>query len=271
VPAWRPLVGLIREQPTSETFSLNHRPLRLALLLVVAAAAFAATAGSAAARTPCGGQVIDDWYGSKTGQLHLSPPLLPRRAEDRPGPHRHLSLLERAPGHSPRYAAGDRGRQGWWPPRSSRCSHGRRLAELLRRPRCEERRSRPDRRPTVHDPAANDQQPGGAPPHPQQWQLERLVRAACSDRTRRDCRSHARARLGRLPRTTTPAAAPNVPIAACEQPQKSLIPGILLRRQLSERKRQRTFTLRRTPTCFSTPIKTAYSEMPVEGKVRGYS
>ena len=37
---------------------------------MLAVAAFAATAGAAAAKTPCGEKVIDDWYGSKTGQLH---------------------------------------------------------------------------------------------------------------------------------------------------------------------------------------------------------
>ena len=57
------------ENTDSETFFLKHRPLRLALLLVLAAAAFAATAGAAAAKTPCGEKVINDWYGSKTGQL----------------------------------------------------------------------------------------------------------------------------------------------------------------------------------------------------------
>ena len=57
------------ENTDSETSFLKHRPLRLALLLVLAVAAFAATAGAAAAKTPCGEKVIDDWYGSKTGQL----------------------------------------------------------------------------------------------------------------------------------------------------------------------------------------------------------
>jgi hypothetical protein len=62
------------ENTNFETFSLNRRPLRLALLLVVAASAFAATAGGAAAKTPCGEKVFDDWYGSKTGQLrHVYP------------------------------------------------------------------------------------------------------------------------------------------------------------------------------------------------------
>lgn len=47
---------------------------RLAFLFILLAAAFAATAGSAAARTSCGEKVIDDWYGSKTGQLsHFYP------------------------------------------------------------------------------------------------------------------------------------------------------------------------------------------------------
>jgi hypothetical protein len=63
------------ENTDSETLSLNRRTLRLALLLVVAAAAFAATAGGAAAKTPCGEKVIDDWYGSKSGQLRHTYPL----------------------------------------------------------------------------------------------------------------------------------------------------------------------------------------------------
>jgi hypothetical protein len=65
---------LDHENTDSETLFLNRRTLRLALLLVLAVAAFAATAGAAAAKTPCGVKVIDDWYGSKTGQLqHLYP------------------------------------------------------------------------------------------------------------------------------------------------------------------------------------------------------
>jgi hypothetical protein len=48
---------------------------RLALLAAVALAVLAATAGSAAAAKPCGERVIDDWYGSKTGQLSKIYPL----------------------------------------------------------------------------------------------------------------------------------------------------------------------------------------------------
>jgi hypothetical protein len=66
---------LDHENTDSETSFLKHRPLRLVLLLVLAVAAFAATAGAAAAKTPCGEKVIDDWYGSKTGQLSHTYPL----------------------------------------------------------------------------------------------------------------------------------------------------------------------------------------------------
>ena len=41
---------------------------RLVVLLVHVAAAFAATAAGAAARTPCGEKVIDDWYGNHLGK-----------------------------------------------------------------------------------------------------------------------------------------------------------------------------------------------------------
>ena len=41
---------------------------RLVVLLVLVAAAFAATAAGAAARTPCGEKVIDDWYGNHLGK-----------------------------------------------------------------------------------------------------------------------------------------------------------------------------------------------------------
>jgi hypothetical protein len=54
---------------------LTRTPFRLVLLLLVAIAAFAATAGTAAAKTSCGEKVIDDWYGSKTGQLSKTYPL----------------------------------------------------------------------------------------------------------------------------------------------------------------------------------------------------
>jgi hypothetical protein len=54
---------------------LKRRPVRLAVLLLVSAAALAASAGAASAKTSCGVQVIDDWYGSKTGQLSKIYPL----------------------------------------------------------------------------------------------------------------------------------------------------------------------------------------------------
>jgi len=54
---------------------LKRRPVRLAVLLLVSAAALAASAGAASAKTSCGHQVIDDWYGSKTGQLSKIYPL----------------------------------------------------------------------------------------------------------------------------------------------------------------------------------------------------
>jgi len=54
---------------------LKRRPFRLAVLLLISAAALAATAGGASAKTSCAQQVIDDWYGSKTGQLSKVYPL----------------------------------------------------------------------------------------------------------------------------------------------------------------------------------------------------
>jgi len=54
---------------------LKLRPVRLAVLLLVSVAALAASAGAASAKTSCGQQVIDDWYGSKTGQLSKIYPL----------------------------------------------------------------------------------------------------------------------------------------------------------------------------------------------------
>ena len=50
-------------------------PTRLALLAVLCLAVLAATAGKAVAGRSCGNQVIDDWYGSKTGQLSKTYPL----------------------------------------------------------------------------------------------------------------------------------------------------------------------------------------------------
>jgi hypothetical protein len=48
---------------------LKRPAVRLATLLAVVATAFAATTGVASAKPSCGQQVIDDWYGSTTGQL----------------------------------------------------------------------------------------------------------------------------------------------------------------------------------------------------------
>jgi len=47
---------------------LKYPVSRLVVLLVLVAAAFAATAAGAAARTPCGEKVIDDWYGNHLGK-----------------------------------------------------------------------------------------------------------------------------------------------------------------------------------------------------------
>jgi hypothetical protein len=47
---------------------LKRPTVRLTVLLALALAALAATTGAASAKS-CGEQVIDDWYGSKTGQL----------------------------------------------------------------------------------------------------------------------------------------------------------------------------------------------------------
>jgi hypothetical protein len=54
---------------------VTRTPFRLVLLFLVVLAAFAATAGTAAAKTSCGEKVIDDWYGSKSGQLSKTYPL----------------------------------------------------------------------------------------------------------------------------------------------------------------------------------------------------
>jgi hypothetical protein len=48
---------------------LKRPTVRLLLLFALVLAALAATAGAASAKKPCGQQVIDDWYGSQTGQL----------------------------------------------------------------------------------------------------------------------------------------------------------------------------------------------------------
>ncbi len=53
---------------------LKRQTVRLAALLLVVAAAFAALSGTAAAKS-CGEQVINDWYGSKSGQLSKIYPL----------------------------------------------------------------------------------------------------------------------------------------------------------------------------------------------------
>lgn len=54
---------------------MKRPAVKLAVLLLLVAAALAATAGSAAAKPSCGVQVIDDWYGSKTGQLSKTYPI----------------------------------------------------------------------------------------------------------------------------------------------------------------------------------------------------
>ncbi len=54
---------------------MTRTPFRLVLLLLVALAAFAATAGTAAAKPSCGEKVIDDWYGSQSGQLSKTYPI----------------------------------------------------------------------------------------------------------------------------------------------------------------------------------------------------
>jgi hypothetical protein len=53
---------------------LKHPTVRLATVLAVLLASLAATAGAASAKS-CGEQVIDDWYGSKTGQLSKTYPI----------------------------------------------------------------------------------------------------------------------------------------------------------------------------------------------------
>ncbi len=58
-----------------DTLVLKPQTVRLAALLLVVVAALAAGAGAASAKRPCGQQVIDDWYGSKTGQLSKLYPL----------------------------------------------------------------------------------------------------------------------------------------------------------------------------------------------------
>ena len=59
---------------------MKRQTVRLAFLFLVATAAFAAMSGTAAAKPSCGQQVIDDWYGSKTGQLSKLYPLSCYRA-----------------------------------------------------------------------------------------------------------------------------------------------------------------------------------------------
>jgi hypothetical protein len=54
---------------------LKRPTVRLAILSAVAVAALAATTGAASAKQSCGQQVIDDWYGSKTGQLSKTYPI----------------------------------------------------------------------------------------------------------------------------------------------------------------------------------------------------
>lgn len=54
---------------------MKHPAVRLLLFLATVAAALAAATGVAAAKPSCGQQVIDDWYGSKTGQLSKTYPI----------------------------------------------------------------------------------------------------------------------------------------------------------------------------------------------------
>jgi len=54
---------------------LKRPAVRLAFLLTVVVAALGATTGAASAKESCGHQVIDDWYGSKTGQLSRTYPI----------------------------------------------------------------------------------------------------------------------------------------------------------------------------------------------------
>ncbi len=54
---------------------MTRTPFRLVLLLLVVLAAFAATAGTAVAAKSCGEKVIDDWYGSQSGQLSKTYPV----------------------------------------------------------------------------------------------------------------------------------------------------------------------------------------------------
>jgi hypothetical protein len=65
----------MRTPITSRRPALKRPYLRLTLFLVIVAATAAATAGAALAKSPCGEKVIDDWYGSKTGQLRHTYPL----------------------------------------------------------------------------------------------------------------------------------------------------------------------------------------------------
>lgn len=59
----------------SGTLVLKRAAASLLTLVALAAAALAVTAGAASAGSSCGQQVIDDWYGSKTGQLSKIYPL----------------------------------------------------------------------------------------------------------------------------------------------------------------------------------------------------
>lgn len=54
---------------------MKRHTVRLATIVAVVATALAATTGAASAKPPCGQQVIDDWYGSTTGQLSRIYPL----------------------------------------------------------------------------------------------------------------------------------------------------------------------------------------------------
>jgi hypothetical protein len=54
---------------------IPRRVISLALLAFLVSAVSSTAAFGAAARKPCGLQVLDDWYGSKTGQLSRTYPL----------------------------------------------------------------------------------------------------------------------------------------------------------------------------------------------------
>jgi len=61
--------------PTTPKRSLKLPSLRLAVLFLVVVAAFGATTGAASAKTSCGVQVVDDWYGGHLGKGKKTYPL----------------------------------------------------------------------------------------------------------------------------------------------------------------------------------------------------